>query len=59
MTLIVNRPYIYDIIIFFLMYYFMIDLHCHSYFSDGTLSPKELIEKALRQQIQCLSLYRP
>jgi predicted metal-dependent phosphoesterase TrpH len=34
----------------------MIDLHCHSYFSDGALSPKELIEKALRQQIQCFSL---
>ncbi|WP_131783409.1 PHP domain-containing protein [Legionella gresilensis] len=24
----------------------MIDLHCHSYFSDGLLSPKKLIEKA-------------
>lgn len=34
----------------------MIDLHCHSYFSDGELSPKELIEKAQAQQIQCLSL---
>lgn len=34
----------------------MIDLHCHSYFSDGALSPKELIDKALLQQIQCLSL---
>lgn len=34
----------------------MIDLHCHSYFSDGALSPKELIEKAQQQQIDCLSL---
>jgi predicted metal-dependent phosphoesterase TrpH len=34
----------------------MIDLHCHSYFSDGALSPKELIEQALHQQIRCLSL---
>lgn len=34
----------------------MIDLHCHSYFSDGALSPTELIEKAQQQQIHCLSL---
>lgn len=34
----------------------MIDLHCHSYFSDGLLSPKELIDKAQQQQIKCLSL---
>lgn len=34
----------------------MIDLHCHSYFSDGALSPEELIKKALDQQLQCLSL---
>lgn len=34
----------------------MIDLHCHSYFSDGTLSPKDLIEKASQNQIQYLSL---
>jgi len=34
----------------------MIDLHCHSHFSDGTLSPTELIQKALDQKIQCLSL---
>ncbi|MGC1182896.1 PHP domain-containing protein [Legionella sp.] len=34
----------------------MIDLHCHSYFSDGGLSPKELVEKAQQLQIQCLSL---
>ncbi|WP_199741628.1 PHP domain-containing protein [Legionella sp. km535] len=34
----------------------MIDLHCHSYFSDGALSPEELIQKALHHQIKCLSL---
>lgn len=34
----------------------MIDLHCHSYFSDGALSPEELIQKALHQQVTCLSL---
>lgn len=34
----------------------MIDLHCHSHFSDGALSPEELIQKALSHQIQCLSL---
>jgi predicted metal-dependent phosphoesterase TrpH len=35
---------------------FMIDLHCHSHFSDGLLSPHELIKKAEYQQIKCLSL---
>ena len=34
----------------------MIDLHCHSYFSDGALSPTELIQKAQNQKIRCLSL---
>lgn len=34
----------------------MIDLHCHSHYSDGALSPKELLQKALAQQITCLSL---
>ncbi|KTD60535.1 PHP domain-containing protein [Legionella shakespearei] len=34
----------------------MIDLHCHSYFSDGALSPAELIQKAQNQQLRCLSL---
>lgn len=34
----------------------MIDLHCHSNFSDGALSPEELIQKAQQQQLQCLSL---
>lgn len=34
----------------------MIDLHCHSTFSDGTLSPEELIQRASAQQLKCLSL---
>lgn len=34
----------------------MIDLHCHSIFSDGALSPGELIQKAQKQQVRCLSL---
>jgi predicted metal-dependent phosphoesterase TrpH len=34
----------------------MIDLHCHSHFSDGALNPTELIERAQKQGIQCLSL---
>jgi predicted metal-dependent phosphoesterase TrpH len=34
----------------------MIDLHCHSYFSDGALSPKELIQKAEQMRLRCLSL---
>ncbi|MCL9684265.1 PHP domain-containing protein [Legionella maioricensis] len=34
----------------------MIDLHCHSNFSDGALSPEELIQKAQNQQLLCLSL---
>lgn len=34
----------------------MIDLHCHSYFSDGEHSPEELIEKAKAQGLRCLAL---
>lgn len=34
----------------------MIDLHCHSNFSDGALSPEELIHKAQNQKLLCLSL---
>lgn len=34
----------------------MIDLHCHSHFSDGALSPLELVNNALKQGVQCLSL---
>lgn len=34
----------------------MIDLHCHSNFSDGSLSPLNLLEKALELNIQILAL---
>lgn len=34
----------------------MIDLHCHSYFSDGALSPADLVQKAQNQQLKCFSL---
>lgn len=34
----------------------MIDLHCHSIFSDGSLSPEELIERAQHQHLKCVSL---
>ncbi len=34
----------------------MIDLHCHSNFSDGALSPEELIKRAQMQELRCLSL---
>lgn len=34
----------------------MIDLHCHSYFSDGKLSPADLISRALESHIQILAL---
>lgn len=34
----------------------MIDLHCHSIFSDGVFTPEELIQRAQSQQIKCLSL---
>ena len=32
------------------------DLHCHSYFSDGTSSPAELVELASKQGISALAL---
>lgn len=34
----------------------MIDLHCHSHFSDGALSPSALVQKALDAGIQLLAL---
>jgi predicted metal-dependent phosphoesterase TrpH len=33
-----------------------IDLHCHSYVSDGTLSPKELVQRAHDKSVTTLSL---
>lgn len=35
---------------------FKADLHCHSLFSDGALSPEELILKALESQLDLLAL---
>lgn len=32
------------------------DLHCHSYFSDGTFSPKDLIVEAKRVELKGLSI---
>ena len=34
----------------------MIDLHCHSYFSDGELSPADLLTKALDAKLSVLAL---
>ena len=34
----------------------MIDLHCHSYFSDGMLSPNALLKKAIDSNIRILAL---
>lgn len=34
----------------------MIDLHCHSIFSDGALTPEELVKRALQYQVKILSL---
>ena len=34
----------------------MIDLHCHSYFSDGALSPKALLHKALESELRIFAL---
>lgn len=34
----------------------MIDLHCHSHFSDGSLSPQLLIERAIHAGISTLAL---
>ena len=33
-----------------------IDLHTHSIFSDGSLTPEELVQRAVRQQVQMLAL---
>lgn len=34
----------------------MIDLHCHSHFSDGTLSPESLLDRAVQAGIHLLAL---
>lgn len=33
-----------------------IDLHTHSYYSDGVLSPTQLVQRALAQQVEMLAL---
>lgn len=35
---------------------FRADLHCHSFYSDGNLSPEALVEKALQNKIELLAL---
>jgi predicted metal-dependent phosphoesterase TrpH len=35
---------------------FKVDLHCHSFFSDGALSPEALLQKALAAQVNLLAL---
>jgi len=39
-----------------IFYYNMIDLHSHTFFSDGTLSPQELIDKAIKRNISHLAI---
>lgn len=34
----------------------MIDLHCHSNFSDGILTPKELVQEAIASEVKILAL---
>lgn len=34
----------------------MFDLHCHSYYSDGLLSPKDLVQRAVNANIHYLAL---
>lgn len=41
---------------FQLKYYMIVDLHFHSCFSDGTLTPNELLQRAIDAQIDIFSL---
>ena len=34
----------------------LVDLHMHSYFSDGTMSPTEIIEEAKRRNVEIISI---
>lgn len=36
--------------------FFMIDLHCHSCFSDGTFSPEEIVIKAKKRGLRAIAL---
>ena len=31
----------------------LVDLHIHSYYSDGTMSPQEIVEEAIRKNVRC------
>lgn len=33
-----------------------VDLHMHTYFSDGTMSPKEIVDKAVEKQVKILAI---
>ena len=34
----------------------LVDLHTHSYYSDGTMSPREIIEEAKRKNIEVIAI---
>jgi predicted metal-dependent phosphoesterase TrpH len=34
----------------------IVDLHCHSHYSDGALSPEALLDKAMMANIDILAL---
>lgn len=34
----------------------LVDLHTHSYYSDGTMAPREIIEEAKRKNIQAIAI---
>ena len=36
-----------------------IDLHCHTYYSDGQLSPVELVDRANNMQVDVLAITDP
>ena len=46
----------YTAIIHILIHTIMVDLHCHSFFSDGLLSPEALLAKAMAAYVSMLAL---
>lgn len=34
----------------------LVDLHTHSYYSDGTMSPKEIVDEAIRKNVEVLAI---
>ena len=32
------------------------DLHMHSYYSDGTMSPREIVEDAKKRNVQLIAI---